>query len=63
VTILVVLGIWFVGSCLLGLLVAHVLRFSEASREPKHVFGHSGEFGDAVDDKSDLVRSVIGNRE
>ena len=59
-TILIVLGIWFVGSVIFGLLAARFLRFSEANCLPEQVVGRSQ---DAVDDESDFFRPLIANSE
>ena len=60
VTVLIVVGIWFVGSFILGLLAARFLRFSEASGAPEQVVGRSK---DAIDDVSDSFRSLIASRQ
>jgi hypothetical protein len=46
VIILVVLGIWFVGSIVFGLLAAHFLRFSDSQRQAANpeVLGPSAQY-------------------
>jgi len=54
VTILVVLGIWVLGSVVLGLLAGHFLRFSEASGEPEQLVGSTAHFNNEIDDQRDF---------
>jgi len=64
VTVLIVLGIWFVSSFVLGLLAARFLRFSEASGAPEKVVGSSPATSkDTIDDESEFFRSLIASRQ
>jgi hypothetical protein len=54
VTIIIVLGIWFVGSVVFGLLAGHFLRFSKASCEPEQLVGSTAPFNNRIDDESDF---------
>ena len=60
-TVLIVLGIWFVSSVVFGLLAAHFLRFSEASSVREQIVARSPQ--DTFDDDSDLSPSLIASRE
>jgi hypothetical protein len=61
VTILIVLGTWFVGSVVLGLLAARFLRFSEASCL-LDIGGWTITL-DTIDVESDFSRSLIADRQ
>jgi hypothetical protein len=54
VIILIVLGIWFVGSVVFGLLAGHFLRFSRASCEPEQLVGSTAHFNNKIDDERDF---------
>ena len=60
-TVLIVLGIWFVSSVVFGLLAAHFLRFSEASSVREQIVGRSPR--DTLDDESEFFRSLIVSRQ
>ena len=63
-TVLIVLGIWFVSSVVFGLLAAHFLRFSEASCAPEKDAGSSPATSkDTFDDESEFFRSLIASRQ